>query len=290
MSFLIAVSMALGAVLLWQSQDPPSFREGFDGGRAYSHVMTQLSFGPRIPGTEGNRKAGDYIAEQLKLAGWSVEFQEFKYMNMSIRNLIARANLGRGPIIVLGAHYDTRRWADQDTTFPRDPVPGANDGASGVAVLLELARVLDLGRIRHEIWLAFFDAEDNGGIDGWDWIVGSTHMAGSLSTLPRAMILVDMVGDADQQIYLEANSDEALSQKIWATAAQLGYGNYFRPEVRWHLVDDHIPFARLGVPAVDIIDFDYEYWHTTADTADKISPESLERVGRTLLTYLETLE
>ena len=104
------------------------------------------------------------------------------------------------------------------------------------------------------------------------------------------MILVDMVGDADQQIYLEANSDEALSQKIWATAAQLGYGNYFRPEVRWHLVDDHIPFARLGVPAVDIIDFDYEYWHTTADTADKISPESLERVGRTLLTYLETLE
>jgi len=144
--------------------------------------------------------------------------------------------------------------------------------------------------VRHEIWLAFFDAEDNGGIEGWDWIVGSTYMADTLSVQPQAMILVDMIGDADQQIYFDANSDRALSQKVWAIAAELGYGADFIAEVRWRMIDDHIPFARLGIPAIDIIDFQYPYWHTTADTADKVSAESLERVGQTLEVLLETSE
>jgi glutaminyl-peptide cyclotransferase len=196
--------------------------------------------------------------------------------------------VGVGPIIILGAHYDTRRMADQDPVRPTDPVPGANDGASGVAVLLELARTLDRQRVPHEVWLAFFDAEDNGRLDGWDWIIGSRYMADNLTVQPEAMILVDMIGDADQQIYLELNSDPQLSAALWATAASLGYGQHFIPAPRFTMIDDHIPFKERGIPAVDIIDFDYPHWHTTADTADKVSAASLERVGRTLEAYLET--
>jgi len=290
-SVLCVIALVLVSTLFWQMTEfAPRMHATFDGERAYRHVIAQMEFGPRVTGTEGNRKAGDYIAEQLRQAGWSVEFQEFTYRDTPARNIIGRGNTGDGPIVIFGAHYDTRRWADEDPTHFHVPVPGANDGASGVAVLLELARVLDLGEVHHEIWLAFFDAEDNGGIEGWDWIAGSTYMANSLSVQPQAMILVDMIGDADQQIYFDANSDRALSQRVWAIAAQLGYGAYFIPEVRWHMIDDHIPFARLGIPAIDIIDFQYPYWHTTADTADKVSPESLERVGRTLQVFLETTE
>ena len=253
-------------------------------------MTDQMAFGPRITGTEGNLKTSDYIAEQLKAVGWSVEFQDFTYRDTPLRNVIGRANAGKGPIIILGAHYDTRRWADEDPAHSRDPMPGANDGASGVAVLLELARVLDLPAVRNEIWLAFFDAEDNGGIGGWDWIVGSTYMADNLCTQPEAMILVDMIGATDQQIYFDRNSDRALSEKVWKIAGQLGYGDHFILEARWAMIDDHIPFARRHIPAIDIIDFDYPYWHTVADTADKVSPDSLQRVGRTLQVFLQTAE
>jgi Zn-dependent M28 family amino/carboxypeptidase len=112
-------------------------------------------------------------------------------------------------------------------------------------------------------------------------------MADNLSVDPAAMILVDMVGDADQQLYLEGNSDPVLQAKLWATAASLGYGQQFLPVVRYTMIDDHVPFRNRGIPAADMIDFDYPYWHTTADTADKVSALSLERVGRTLEAYLE---
>jgi len=104
------------------------------------------------------------------------------------------------------------------------------------------------------------------------------------------MILLDMIGDSDQQIYYEVNSDHALSERIWSVAAQLGYGDRFIPQARWQIIDDHIPFIQRGIPAIDIIDFDYPYWHTVADTSDKVSPDSLERVGRTLQVFLETTE
>jgi len=294
LQYLIAfviIALVLGSILLWHlnSFSQPS-ETSFDGKRAYRDVLVQMEFGPRITGTEGNRKCADYIADQLRQAGWSVEFQDFTYRGTQVRNVIGRANVGKGPIIIVGAHYDTRRWADQDRVHPRDPVPGANDGASGVAVLLELARVLNLSKVRHEIWLAFFDAEDNGDIDGWGWIIGSTYMANSLPIQSEAMILVDMIGDSDQQIYFDGSSDRVLSEKVWAIAAQLGYGDHFIPQLKYTMIDDHIPFAQHGIPSVDIIDFDYQYWHTVADTADKVSPDSLERVGHTLQVFLETTE
>ena len=264
----------------------------FSGDQAYHQVTAQMSFGPRVAGSAANRQAGDYIAAQLTKYGWQTEFQSLTYMQTPVRSIIARANRGAGPIVILGAHYDSRRRADQDRVHPDEPVPGANDGASGVAVLLELARVLDLKKTPYEIWLAFFDAEDDGGLDGWDWIVGSSYMAKHLTVTPQAMILLDMVGDADQQFYFDTNSDAALSRQIWSVAAKLGYGSQFIPESRWAMLDDHIPFAQRGIPSVDIIDFDYgpgnSYWHTTADTIDKVSPLSLERVGRTLLAFLQT--
>ena len=287
---IVLLVIVMVSVLYWQQSDvtlPSQTR--FDGERAYRHVIAQMAFGPRIVGTEGNRKAGDYIAEQLEEAGWSAEFQEFTYRGVPVRNVIGRANVGKGPIIILGAHYDTRAWADEDSAHPRDPVPGANDGASGVAVLLELARVLNLRLVQHEIWLAFFDAEDNGDINGWEWLVGSTYMAKSLTVQPQAMILLDMVGDSDQQIYFDGNSDRQLSEKVWAIAAQLGYGDHFIPRVRWYIIDDHLPFADRGIAAIDIIDFDYPFWHTVADTDDKVSAESLERVGHTLQVFLESM-
>jgi Zn-dependent M28 family amino/carboxypeptidase len=192
--------------------------------------------------------------------------------------------------VLIGAHYDSRRRADKDPEHPNDPVPGANDGASGAAVLLELARTLDLHRIDNEIWLAFFDAEDNGELDGWEWIVGSTYMAQSLDPerMPGAMILLDMVGDVDQQLYFEQNSNADLSARIWDVAAELGYSAHFIPQARWSMIDDHIPFLQRGIPSVDIIDFDFPYHHTVADTPDKVSAESLERVGRTLEVFLES--
>lgn len=164
------------------------------------------------------------------------------------------------------------------------PGPGANDGGSGVAVLLELARTLPIDTV--PIWLVFFDAEDNGRIPLWDWILGSRAFVAEATVLPQKMILVDMVGDSDLQIPMERNSDADLRNSIWETAARLGHDDVFLPQVGKAIVDDHVPFLEAGIPAVDIIDLDYEFWHTTSDTPDKLSAESLQIVGDVLWTWL----
>ncbi|MBC7121339.1 MAG: M28 family peptidase [Candidatus Methanosuratus sp.] len=258
----------------------------FDGESAYRFALDQCDMGPRITGTESGWAAGDYILEQLQNHGWNVLEQKFTYRGVNARNLIAKK--GSGPIIMLGAHYDTRPIADKDPDPGQKgtPIIGGNDGASGVAVLLELARVLDVAATRKEIWLAFFDAEDRGNIDGWPYAIGSDYMAKNLEEEPACMLLVDMIGDRDQTIYWERNSHPVLLQEIWEVASKLGYEEYFVAEYRWQITDDHIPFIRRGIPAVDLIDFDYLYWHTTADTCDKVSPNSLARVGHVLHAWL----
>ncbi len=274
----------------------------FDGARAFQHVTAQVNFGARPTGSAAARATGDYIIAQLTASKWQVETQEFTYRNVPIRNIIGKIAQGRGPIIIIGAHYDTRPRADQDPDPANrlQPILGANDGASGVAVLLELARVLDASKLKNEVWLAFFDAEDNGDLTScdllpapacdktpWPWSVGAEHTAAHLSVHPFAVIVVDMIGDADQNIYYEHTSDKALQQQLWQIAAQLGYTRQFIPEFKWSIIDDHTPFLQRGIRAVDIIDFDYPYWHTLQDTADKVSAESLERVGRVVQTWLE---
>jgi Zn-dependent M28 family amino/carboxypeptidase len=283
----IALITAIGLLAVWWLGQGEKALLIFSGDKAMEHAAAQMEFGPRPTGSEANRLTGDYILRQLQELEWQTETQEFSYKDTPVRNIIGKAALGQGPVIIVGAHYDTRRNADQDLAAPLAPVPGANDGASGVAVLLELARVLETRDLKNEVWLAFFDAEDNGRLDEWEWIVGSTYMANSLTIQPEAMILADMIGDADQQIYLDANSDEALLRELFQIAADLGYAANFIPESKWAMLDDHTPFAQRGIPSADLIDFDYPHWHTTADTLDKISPASLERVGRVIEVYLE---
>ena len=257
----------------------------FDGQRAYDLVSVQMDFGPRIPGTEAHRQTGDWILDELERHEWQIDIQEYSYRGVTLRNITGKAGPAVGDPIILGAHYDTRPLSDRDSTMPEKAMPGANDGGSGVAVLLELARVLDAEKLHDPVWLVFFDAEDSGDIAGWDWIVGSRHYAENLTVRPEAVVVVDMVGDADQQLYFERNSTRALRKKIWATASKLGYESFI-PRPRHSMLDDHTPFLQLGYPAVDIIDFDYPYWHTTEDTVDKISAPSLESVGRTLQAWL----
>lgn len=285
---LVAILLGIGLYLALQgfSTETSSIEIGkFDGERALADVETQVNFGPRLPESPAQTAFIEWLTSELRAINWEVEIQQTSYQGKPIKNVIAARGKGDSWLI-LGAHYDSRLLADRDPDPAKrsTPVPGANDGASGVAVLLELARVLPVDEDR-EIWLAFFDAEDNGHIGDWDWIMGSRAFAESLQVKPDTVVIVDMVGDADLSIFWEQNSDPTLLKEIWQVAADLGY-NQFIPDYKYRILDDHIPFIEIGIPAVDIIDIDYPYYHTTQDTADKVSAQSLQAVGDTLLTWL----
>ncbi len=264
----------------------PAARSQFDGERALAFAEAQCAIGPRPTGSEALLKTRDWIEQQVTEAGWEVVRQDFTYRGVPIHNVVAVKGEGR-PVMV-GAHYDTRPRADKDPTNPEAPIIGGNDGASGVAVLVELAHVLDVPD-GLQVQLAFFDAEDRGHIDGWPFSVGASEMAANPPVArPEAVVVVDMVGDRDQQIYRERNSDSALTDVLFAIAAELGYeGKGFYNEPRWTIIDDHLPFLQAGIPAVDLIDFDYPAWHTLADTCDQLSAASLERVGRVVEVWIE---
>ncbi len=263
----------------------PTLSVNFDAPRAYQDMLYQMALGPRTPGSEAHSKEVIWLKQQLEESGWTVEVQETTRMGHPVQNVIAKRGTS-GPWTILGAHFDSRMKADQDpnVALRNDPVPAANDGAAGIAVLLELARDLPKD-LNQQIWLAFIDAEDQGDIPGWDWLLGSRALAESLQSKPDGVIIIDMIGDANLNIYKEQNSDPGLTQQIWQLAAQLGYEKYFIPQVKYSMLDDHTPFLERGMRAIDIIDFDYPYWHTTQDTADKVSANSLEVVGNTLLHY-----
>ena len=263
----------------------PNFNYRFNPQRALELLVFQTSAGPRTVGSEAHKVISEWIASELNLNHWHVEIQEGTYNEKPIRNIIGKLNDGE-ELIIIGAHYDSRLFADKDPDPAKrtTSVPGANDGASGVAVLLELAKVMPRN-INKEIWLVFFDAEDNGSITGWDWIMGSRYFVDQLQRVPSAVIIIDMIGDKDLNIHPEGNSNPKLTQQIWDTAQQLGYSQFF-PEEKYQILDDHIPFLQKGFSAIDIIDFDYPYWHTAEDTVDKVSGESLQIVGEVLLAWL----
>jgi len=283
----------LGVVILsalgWYAYSSASQAEAipatFDGSRAYEDVETQVSFGPRIPETAGHDQVRAWIQAELESAGWQVEVQESEAMGHPVKNIVAKRG-DESPQVVIGAHYDSRMYADNDPDPANHtvPVPAANDGGSGVAVLLGLARALPKETV--PVWLVFFDAEDNGRIEGWDWILGSREFVKNNPIQPRAVVVVDMIGDADLNIYKEKNSNTAITDEIWKTAEDLGYGEKFIDSSKYSMEDDHTPFLEAGIPAVDLIDFDYPYWHTTQDTPDKVSAESLKAVGDTLLSWV----
>ena len=255
-------------------------------------VQKQLNMGPRTPGSEAHAHFVEYASELLKAAGWTVHSTSEKYEGKTVQNVIA----DRGPKdpsewIVIGAHYDSRITADQEPQ-PEDrqkSVPAANDGASGVAVLLGLAQNLPEVPDRR-ITLAFFDAEDQGKIMGWpDWCLGSRLLAeqyGALDRKPDAVIVIDMIGDADLNIHREKNSDAVLTDRLFSLAKELGLSKQFIDSAKYAMYDDHIPFIEQGIPAADLIDFDYPWWHTLNDTADKLSEESLQAVYKLLYAYI----
>ena len=312
--------LSFSFVLAWMLTVLPGIQEQqrqassplFDGERARQAVAAQLEFGPRPTGSQAIRQAGDWIVQTLGELGWRTSEDthtlDLAGEEVTLRNLVA--SMGQGQVILLGAHYDTRLRADQDADPQRrsDPVLGANDGGSGTGVLLELARII----AQHhpplagtEIRLLFFDAEDNGRIPPWNtvpsaggsgWIIGSTLYAQGLDLDEesiRFMILVDMVGDSTQRFPQEGYSRESaplLTQALWDLAGELGFRAQFPLQFRGRIIDDHLPFVLRGIPSADIIDLDYPEWHTSQDTLDKVSAESLQRVGRLLQEYLIRIE
>jgi len=271
-------------VYAFQTQPEVAFTL-FDGERAYSHVQTQVAFGPRISGTEGHTLTQEWIRGEMVNVGWQVEVQETEALGHPIQNIVAKRGDGE-PQIIIGAHYDTRMFADNDPNPANhtQPVPGANDGASGVAVLVELARVLPENTV--PVWLVFFDAEDNGYIEGWDWILGSKEFVKNNDVHPRAVVIIDMIGDANLNIYKENYSDKRLTNEIWSVAQSIENDMIFISKYKHSMVDDHRPFLEAGIRAIDIIDFDYPYWHTVEDTPDKVSAGSLQAVGETLQIWI----
>ncbi len=272
--------------------DPPQF----DSQKAYAFLLKQCEIGPRYPGSPGQRQARDYLVSTLSEFGAKVITQPFALKfgrpekTAEAYNIIAHFQPDKRERILLCAHWDTRPWADKDPD-PKNhnsPILGANDGASGVAVLLEVARLLHLHPPSVGVDIVLFDGEDSGSEGTMNsWAQGSAYFARHLSRseYPRFGILIDMIGDADLEIYQEANSRayaRPVVDKVWEIAQNLGC-KAFKPVAGSSIMDDHIPLLQVGIPCIDLIDLDYPYWHTLADTPDKCSADSLDQVGRVLI-------
>jgi len=285
----------------------------FDGERAYQSLVKQVEFGPRYPGSSGHEKALSFIKEELSHSADRVLEQKFRITNhqspitnhdtLELTNIIASFDLEKGNRILLCAHWDTRPWADQDPNPENHnkPIPGANDGASGVACLLEIARIIHQKKSRFGVDIVLFDGEDMGysiqnekfkmkndlPLPYGGYLLGSTYFAQNLREYrPQYGILLDMVGDRNLEIYIEGNSNRFApewARRIFEKAKGIPQ---FHPEVRYTITDDHIPLNQAGIPTLVLIDFDYPYWHTLEDTPDKCSPESLQAVGNLLVRVL----
>lgn len=285
------VRACLAALLSVLSLGASSAQPKFDGGAALKHVERLVAIGPRVAGSSGGQRARDYIVGELKkLAGAQVQVKAFEadtpHGRVKMANVVAVLPGRRPDVILLAGHYDTKLF--KEFTFV-----GANDGGSSAALVLELARRLSLAPRDYTYWLVWFDGEE--AREQWterDSLYGSRRLAAELARdkrLPRAMVLVDMIGDRDLSIRREAHSAGWLNEIIWDAAARLGHGRHF---VRDPLPveDDHVPFLRAGVPAALLIDFDYPPWHTADDTLDKVSAQSLAVVGEVLLEALPSVE
>lgn len=272
----------------------------FDGAQALRWVEHQVAAGPRIPGTAAHRAIGDWLEAELRQRADSVEVQRFTHVTSSgdtlpLRNIIARFQPANPSRVLLLTHWDTKPSADQDPDPARRslPVPGANDGASGVAVLLGVAEALHRTRPSLGVDLLFVDGEDYGSFEGDapDNLLGSRYFAANLRPgyRPLFAVLFDMVGDREQQFEQEGYSLDGapeVVERVWTTAEEIGLGRVFRQRRGISLTDDHIPLLRAGIHAIDVIDFDYPYWHTTSDTVDKVSAASLANVGRLALALV----
>ena len=282
---LVAAGLALGGAGC-------ATRIDADGARALARVVRQVEAGPRIPGEPGHRVIGEWIVSECERLGGRIERQCYVDSTLGrpleLCNLIARFGPSGSRRVALLAHWDSRPMSDQDPDprHRREAVPGANDGASGVAVLLEVAELMHRSAPPIGVDLVFVDGEDQGRDSvPQEFCLGARHYAAFLphdASRPVAAFVFDMVGDRDLGIWPEVQSSERAANlvQIVLQGAHATGARGFHDAPRYSLTDDHIPLLQAGLPAVDIIDFDYPAWHTHLDLPDQVSAASLAEVAR----------
>jgi Zn-dependent M28 family amino/carboxypeptidase len=264
----------------------------FSGASAFKYTQAAVGFGPRPSGSAANRQLQAYIRTQLRT--FKCEVIEDPFLgktpkgDVAMTNIIAKFPGKSGHAIAITGHFDTK-------LFPGRKFVGANDGGSSTGLLLELARILSETQHADDIYVVFFDGEEaTGEWSDTDSVYGSRHLAykwkadGTLAKL-KALINVDMIGDKSLGVLIEENSTVSLRKLVWNTASELGYKVYFLNDGE-KVDDDHMPFLKLGVPSLDLIDFDYDPWHKDSDTMDKLSPKSLEIVGAVVLASVRKID
>jgi Zn-dependent M28 family amino/carboxypeptidase len=300
---MVRLGLIAAALAAWAGA-AGSLHDGFDAQRAYSYTARIAGFGERWPGSPGHQKTEDLIHQVLQRNGARVEADDFTASTprgpVTVHNIIGKFNVTADPkqtIFILAGHYDT---------LFQPGFIGANDGASSTAILLAFADALAGRKTKMQIWLVWTDLEEAiNSFDENDGLYGSRHLAQKLAANGtaariRGFFLLDMIGDKDLGVARETGSDRGLQDYIARAARQLGYGQYFF-QYDMEIIDDHVPFIRAGVPAVDVVDAMYgrmgpqfdsmgEFHHTNADTMDKVSQRSLDVVGRTILLTVELLD
>lgn len=265
----------------------------FNGDQALAYVRTFMDFGPRVPGTEAHQRAGDWIASEMRQRADTVIEQVWTHQTQAgptipLRNVLARFNPMAEERLLYVTHWDSRPVAEKSATdsLRRLPTPGANDGGSGVGLFLALGDVLKATPPGIGVDLLFVDGEDYGQFaPDVDVLLGSLYFANNLPSAnyqPLFGVVFDMIGDADLRIPQEAHSVNRapeVVERVWRTAADMGYGDVFVPSTTFEITDDHLPLLDKGLRVIDVIDLDYAHHHTVNDTIDKLSARSLKIVG-----------
>ena len=286
---LVAVALQGGACGRGEATIPSPF----DGEKALGYARTFMDFGPRVPGTDAHKKAGDWIVSEMRSRADTVIEETWTHTTRAgatipLRNVLARFNPMAEERLLYVTHWDSRPTAEKSATdsLRKLPTPGANDGASGVGLFLALGDVLKAAPPGTGVDLLFVDGEDYGTFSpDVDVLLGSTYFANNLPSAnyrPLFGIVFDMIGEADLRIPQEAHSINRapeVVERVWRTAADMGYGNVFVPASTYEITDDHLPLLDKGLRVIDVIDLDYAYHHTVNDTVDKLSARSLKVVG-----------
>ena len=268
-------------------------RTAFDGAAAYGYVRTQLAFGPRIPGTEGHRRTGDWIVERMRATADTVIEQRFTHVTVKgdtlpLRNILARFRPGNTQRVLYVTHWDTRPVSDlaADPAQRTLPMPGANDGASGVAMFVALGEALKRAPPAVGVDLLFVDGEDYGSFDDRkDVLLGSQYFATHLPEpgyRPLYGVLWDMIGKFDTHFPQEQFSVQRAPEVVtlvWKKAAAMGYERTFLPVGGLAITDDHLPLLDAGLHVIDVVDIDYPEHHTPGDTLGRVSKKSLQIAG-----------
>jgi Zn-dependent M28 family amino/carboxypeptidase len=303
------VALAIGIAAACGGDDaapmptPDASRPDFDAPAAYTLLRQQVAFGPRIPGSAGHSAQLAWMLERLTTQADTVVADTFTHAHtetgeqLTLTNVLARFAPEAERRLLFLAHWDTRPISDAAASAAEraQPVPGANDGASGTAVLLQVAQQLSAdGPVPVGVDLLFVDGEDYGPTTA-DMFLGARHYAATRAAndRPEYGVLLDMVGDLDPRFPVEGNSAAyapEIVQKVWGVASALGYGRYFPLDVGPSIADDHVPLNQVGLPTVDIIDFEYgpdnAYWHTPDDVPDRTGAFALGMVGEIVLELI----